>query len=59
LSATNSSTWISVYMLGCCVIAMAALLVMPRRSVATAPSRFDQAVDRGIIAETAPETSPT
>ncbi len=58
LSATGSSTWISVYMVGCCVIAMAALLLMPRRSVGTAPSRFDQAVDEGVIAETAAETSP-
>src|SRR5215831_6877879 len=46
LSATNSSTWISVYIIGCCVIAMIALLLLPRRDVTTAPSQFDQAVGR-------------
>src|SRR6266571_4710906 len=51
VDATNSSTWVSVYMIGCAVLAMGALLLMPRREVTTAPSRFDEAVDRGIVAE--------
>jgi MFS family permease len=46
LSATGSSTFISWYLVGCAVIAMAALLLMPRRPVRTAPSRFDEAADR-------------
>ncbi len=51
VDATNSSTWVSVYMIGCAVLAMGALLLMPRREVTTAPSRFDEAVDRGVVAE--------
>jgi MFS family permease len=57
LSSTGSSTWISIYLIGCCVLAMAALLLMPRRETATAPSRFDEAVDSGAISEEEPETS--
>jgi len=30
LQATGSSTWISVYIIGCCVVSMIALAVMPR-----------------------------
>jgi hypothetical protein len=30
LDSTGSSTWISVYIIGCCVLAMVALVVMPR-----------------------------
>jgi len=30
---------------------MAALLIMPRRDTATAPTRFDQAVERAAPAE--------
>src|SRR5947207_705417 len=41
LSATASSFWISWYLVGCAVVAMIALLLMPRRDVRTAPSRFD------------------
>ena len=54
LGATGSSTWISVYLIGCCVLAMTALLLMPRRDTAAAPSEYDEAVDRGAIAETQP-----
>jgi metabolite-proton symporter len=32
LSDTGSSTWISWYIVGCCVLAMIALIVMPRRT---------------------------
>jgi metabolite-proton symporter len=31
LNATGSSTWISWYIVGCCVVAMLALILMPRR----------------------------
>jgi MFS family permease len=48
VTETNSSTWVSVYIIGCAVLAMAALLIMPRRGVAAAPSRFDEAVERGL-----------
>jgi hypothetical protein len=33
LTATRSATYISVYLIGCAVISMAALLLMPRRAV--------------------------
>jgi metabolite-proton symporter len=51
VGATGSSTWVSVYIIGCAVLAMAALLIMPRRETTEAPSRFDEAVDRGVVAE--------
>jgi MFS family permease len=58
LDATGSSTWISVYLIGCCVLAMGALLLMPRRDTTAAPSAFDEAVERGAITEeAAPETA--
>jgi MFS family permease len=53
LSATGSSTFISVYLVGCAVVAMIALLLMPRREVRTAVSEFDQAVDRPMVTEAA------
>jgi hypothetical protein len=46
LGATSSSTFISVYLVGCAVISMVALLLMPRRPVEIAPSKFDEAADR-------------
>jgi len=46
LSSTGSSTYISWYLVGCAVIAMAALLLMPRRSAEAAPTQFDEAVER-------------
>jgi MFS family permease len=55
LEATSSSTYISWYLVGCCVIAMIALLLMPKRAVREAPSRFDEAVDRGLTAAGAPD----
>ena len=51
LSSTGSSTWISWYLVGCAVIAMIALLLMPRRDVRTAPSRFDEAVEGAELRE--------
>jgi MFS family permease len=53
LSATGSSTFISVYLVGCAVLAMIALLLMPRRAVRTAVSEFDQAVERPMVTEAA------
>ena len=35
LQNTGSSTWISIYILGCCVVSMIALVLMPRRATAT------------------------
>jgi MFS family permease len=55
LSATGSSTWISWYLVGCAVIAMAALLLMPHRDVRTAPSKFDATLDRATVREAAAE----
>ncbi len=57
LTYTGSSTWISVYLVGCCVLAMAALILMPHRETTAAPSRFDEATDRGPIAEADVETA--
>ena len=37
LATTGSSTWVSWYVIGCCAVAMAALLLLPRRSGAPAP----------------------
>jgi MFS family permease len=46
VDATDSSTWVSGYIAGCCVLAFAALLIMPRRDTSAAPTRYDQAVER-------------
>jgi metabolite-proton symporter len=51
LSVTGSSTYISVYLVGCCAVALVALPFMPRRALGTAPTRFDEAVERGMIEE--------
>ncbi len=60
LGATGSSTWISVYLIGCCALAMVALLLMPRRKTTAAPSAFDEAVERGAITEASqPEAAGT
>jgi hypothetical protein len=53
LSATGSSTFISVYIVGRAVVAMIALLLMPRRAVRTAVPEFDQAADRPLVTEAA------
>jgi MFS family permease len=52
LSVTDSSTFISVYIVGCCALAMGALLLMPRRSTGTAPTPLDNAVDRISVSGT-------
>jgi MFS family permease len=49
LSATASSTWISWYLVGCAVVAMIALLLLPRRPVQAAPTQFDEAVERAAV----------
>ena len=59
LASTGSSTWISVYLVGCCVVAFIALLFMPRRPRDTAPTRFDEAVERHAIEEAPAEVSGT
>jgi hypothetical protein len=46
LSAASSSTFISVYLAGCAVISMVALLLMPRQPVEMAPAEFDETADR-------------
>jgi len=47
LQHTGSSTWISAYIVGCCVLAFLALLLMPRRSEAAPATDYDAAVERG------------
>jgi MFS family permease len=59
LSATGSSTFISVYLIGCCVVALVALPFMPRRDLGKAPTRFDEAVERGLIEEAPAQVSGT
>jgi MFS family permease len=50
LDHTGSSTWISIYIIGCCVIAAIALWLMPRRSERAALSEHDAAVESGAVA---------
>ncbi len=50
LEQTNSSTGISWYIIGCCVVAAIALWLMPRRREADPPSEFDAAVESGVTA---------
>jgi metabolite-proton symporter len=59
LSATGSSTFISVYLVGCCVVALIALPFMPRRALDTAPTRYDEAVERGAFEEVPARVSGT
>jgi metabolite-proton symporter len=59
LSATGSSIFISVYLVGCCLIALIALPFMPHRPRGAAPTTFDEAVERGAIAEAPAEISGT
>jgi metabolite-proton symporter len=51
LSATGSSTFISVYLVGCCLVALIALPLMPGKALDTAPTKYDEAVERGAIEE--------
>jgi metabolite-proton symporter len=50
LKHTGSSTWISVYLVGCCVVAFVALLLLPRRAESATASDFDRAVETGAQA---------
>jgi metabolite-proton symporter len=52
LNSTGSSTWISIYIIGCCVVSAIALWLIPHRDTAAAP-----AADLGERA--APEEPPT
>jgi metabolite-proton symporter len=52
LKHTGSSTWISIYIVGCCVVAFAALLLLPRRAVAAPVTDFDAAVDDRLATAT-------
>src|SRR5215472_12275910 len=59
LASSGSRTWSSVYLVGCCVVAFIALLFMPRRPRGTAPTRFDEAVERHVIEEVPAKVSGT
>ena len=45
LEHTGSSTWISAYILGCCVVAFVALLLLPRRRESVPVDSYDAAVE--------------
>jgi metabolite-proton symporter len=47
LNATNSSTWISWYIIGCCVLSMIALVLMPRTQLRREAAAADVGVARG------------
>ena len=50
LAHTGSSTWISVYIIGCCAIAAVALWLMPRRRESAPITEQDAAVEEGVVA---------
>jgi len=50
LEHTNSSTWISVYIIGCCLLAAVALWLMPRRRESVPMTEQDAAVEGGAAA---------
>ena len=50
LSHTGSSTWISLYIIGCCAFAFVALLLMPRRRESAPITEQDAAVEEGAVA---------
>ncbi|PZS28879.1 MAG: MFS transporter [Pseudonocardiales bacterium] len=50
LEHTGSSTWISAYIVGCCIVAFLALLLMPRRTEKAPTTEYDGAVERGATA---------
>ena len=50
LSHTGSSTWISIYIIGCCICAAIALWLMPHRSTAAPLTDYDAAVEEGAVA---------
>jgi MFS family permease len=49
LSGTGSSTWISVYIIGCAVLTLIALVLLPKRAAAD-DSHYDTAAERGEVA---------
>jgi MFS family permease len=52
LEHTGSSTWISVYIIGCCLLAFIALILLPRRRESAPVDNYDAAVERGAPAAT-------
>jgi metabolite-proton symporter len=50
LNRTGSSTWISVYIIGCCALASVALWLMPRRRESAPMTEQDAAVEEGAAA---------
>jgi metabolite-proton symporter len=50
LSHTGSSTWISIYIIGCCICAAIALWLMPHRSTGAPLTEYDAAVEEGAVA---------
>ena len=50
LAHTGSSTWISVYIIGCCAVAAVALWLMPRRRESAPITEQDAAVEEGAVA---------
>ena len=50
LAHTGSSTWISLYIIGCCAVAAVALWLMPRRRESAPITEEDAAVEAGAVA---------
>jgi metabolite-proton symporter len=50
LSHTGSSTWISIYIIGCCAFSSVALWLMPRRRESAPMTDYDAAVEEGAVA---------
>ena len=50
LNATNSSTWISWYIVGCCVLSMIALVLMPQTQLRREAAAEEVGVARGSTA---------
>ena len=50
LAHTGSSTWISIYIIGCCAVAAVALWLMPRRRESAPITEEDAAVEAGAVA---------
>jgi len=48
LGKTGSSTWISVYIIGCAVVSLIALVLLPKRRAAD-ESTFDKAAEKGAV----------
>jgi MFS family permease len=53
LNHTHSSTWISIYIIGNCVVAAVALALLPRRAEAVPVDEYDAAVETGAEAAVA------